>query len=172
MKKDCSANTKEEREQYEKNKMEAPYFRTFEKDGVSYPIPDLIGSTRLIAVDQDTVGANELTFGFSEFSPATSVHKSHTHPDCEEIMYILEGRGIGGVNGVSAILEPGDILFVPKGEEHWFSNPFDEPCKFLFLYSKASLKKAGYALKSESYREIGDKVEELQKSGMNQFDTK
>ena len=171
MNKDQIVITEEERKLYEKNKLESPYFRTFERDGVSYPIPDLIGSTRLIAVDQDTVGANELTFGFSEFSPTSSVHKSHAHPDCEEIMYILEGRGIGGVNGIDAILEPGDVLFVPKGEEHWFYNPFNEPCKFLFLYSKGSLKKAGYALKSGSYQEIGDKIEELQKKGQNQFDT-
>lgn len=171
MEKIYAAITQEEQEQYEKNKAASPYVRTFAKDGVSYPIPDLIGSTRIIAVDQDTTGAKELTFGLSEFSPAASVHKRHVHPDCEEIMYILEGRGIGGVNGVDAILEPGDILFVPKGAEHWFYNPFDEPCKFLFLYSKGSLKQAGYALKSGSYQEIGDKIEELQKSGRNQFDT-
>lgn len=169
MKKDYSTITEEERILYEKNKIESPYFRTFERDGVSYPIPDLIGSTRLIAVDQDTVGATELTFGFSEFSPASSIHKSHTHPDCEEIMYILEGNGIGGVNGIDAILGPGDVLFVPKGAEHWFCNPFNKPCKFLFLYSKGSLREAGYALKSGSYEEIGDKIEKLQKSGMNQF---
>lgn len=161
--------TEEERRLYEKNKLESPYFRTFERDGVSYPIPDLIGSTRLIAVDRDTVGARELTFGFSEFSPAAAVHKSHIHPDCEEIMYILEGRGIGGVDGVDAILGPGDVLFVPKGVEHWFCNPFSEPCKFLFLYSKGSLKEAGYALKSGSYEEIGGQVETLQKSGKNPF---
>lgn len=172
MKNDHFVLTEEEKERYQKSKKESSYLRTFEEDGVSYPIPDLIGSTRIIAVDQDTVGANELTFGFSEFSPKTSVHKSHTHPDCEEIMYILEGHGIGGVSGDTAILDPGDILFVPKGEEHWFYNPFDEPCKFLFIYSKGSLKKAGYALKSDSYKEIGDQIEALQKSGRNHFETK
>ncbi|MEG2216628.1 MAG: cupin domain-containing protein [Clostridia bacterium] len=155
---------------YENNKKKSPYFRTFEKDGVSYPIPGLVGSTRLIVVDQDTVGANEVTFGFSEFAPASSVHERHTHPDCEEIMYILEGRGVGGVNGIDAVLGKGDVLFVPKGSEHWFFNPFDEACKFLFLYTKGSLKDAGYALQSSSYQEIGEQVEALQNSGNNKFD--
>lgn len=155
---------------YEQNRKDTPYIRTFEEDAISYPIPDLIGSTRLIAVDKDTVGANEVTFGFSEFNPKSSVHKSHSHPDCEEIMYILEGCGITGVAGTEAILRKGDILFVPKGAEHYFYNPFEEPCKFLFLYTKGSLKDAGYALKSDSYREIGEEIEALQKSGNNKFD--
>lgn len=155
---------------YAKNREISPYIRTFAKDGVSYPIPDLIGSTRLIAVDKDTVGADEVTFGLSEFAPMSSVHKKHIHPDCEEIMYILKGRGIGGVNGMDTICQEGDILFVPKGAEHWFYNPFQEPCRFLFLYTKSSLKAAGYALESNGYNELGGIIEELQKSGNNPSD--
>lgn len=160
----------EEEAMYLKNREECPYVRTFEKDGVSYPIPDLIGSTRLIAVDEDTIGANEVTFGFSEFAPCSSVHKAHIHPNSEEIMYILEGRGVSGLNGVDFICEPGDILFVPKGAEHYFYNPFDKPCKFIFLYTKGSLKSAGYGVASQGYGEIGGDIENLQKAGVNKFD--
>lgn len=170
MRKENTNITAEEMAVFEQNRKDSPYIRTFEEDAVSYPIPDLIGSTRLIAVDKDTCGANEVTFGFSEFSPKSSVHKRHSHPDCEEIMYILEGCGVGGVDGTDAILRKGDILFVPRGAEHWFYNPFDVPCSFLFLYTKGSLKAAGYALKSASNRDLGEEIEQLQKSGNNKFD--
>lgn len=162
--------TPEEEALYWKNREGSPYVRTFEEDGVSYPIPDLIDSTRLIAVDEDTIGAQEVTFGFSEFAPGSSVHKPHVHPDSEEIMYILKGQGISGLNGVDFICKEGDVLFVPKGAEHYFYNPFKEPCSFLFLYTKSSLKKAGYAVASGGYGEIGGDVEARQKAGTNKFD--
>ena len=155
---------------YEENREKCPYIRTFEDDGVSYPIPDLIGSSRLIAVDEDTVGAKDITFGYSEFAPKSSIHKPHTHPECEEVMNILEGRGISGVNGVDFVCRKGDILFIPRGAEHYFYNPFEEPCGFIFIYTKGSLKKAGYAMASNGYNEIGGEVEALQKNGENTFD--
>lgn len=156
---------------YARNREESPYVRTFEKDGISYPIPDLIGSSRLIAIDEDTVGAKEITFGYSEFAPGSSIHKPHIHPDCEEVMYILKGRGISGVNGLDFICKEQDILFVPRGAEHYFYNPFDEPCGFVFLYTKGSLKRAGYKVASNGYNEIGGDVETLQKAGENTFDS-
>lgn len=162
--------TKEELKNYEYNRNISQYVLNFKDDGVSYPIPDLIGSTRLIAVDEDTVGAKEITFGFSEFAPLGAVHKPHTHPDCEEIMYILSGKGIGSLNGEKFIAKEEDILYVPKGAEHSFYNPFDIPCKFLFLYTKGSLKRAGYTLASRGGEDVGTQVEEAQKSGNNEFD--
>lgn len=162
----------EEEMLYWKNRKECPFVRTFEQDGISYPIPDLIDSTRLIAIDEDTIGAQEVTLGFSEFAPGSSVHRAHIHPNSEEIMYILEGRGVSGLNGLKFICQPGDILFVPKGAEHFFYNPFEEPCRFLFLYTKGSLKKAGYAVASQGYGEIGEEIENLQKAGKNCFDEK
>ena len=163
--------TPDEEALYARNRELTPYVRTFEEDGISYPIPDLIGSSRLIAIDEDTVGAKEITFGYSEFAPGSSVHKPHIHPDCEEVMYILKGRGISGLNGMDFICKEKDILFVPKGAEHYFYNPFDESCCFVFLYTKGSLKGAGYTVASNGYNEIGGDVEALQKSGVNRFDS-
>ena len=67
-------------------------------DGRNEPIKDLDGASRLILIDKDTVGAEDITFGFSRFEPKTSIHKKHAHPDAEEIMYILSGKGITGIN--------------------------------------------------------------------------
>ena len=170
MQKENGNFTAEEIAVLEQNRKDTPYISTFEEDAVSYPIPDLIGSTRLIAVDRDTIGANEVTFGLSEFRPRSAVHKAHSHPESEEIMYILEGCGVTGVEGKDAIMKKGDILFVPKGAKHYFYNPFEEPCKFLFLYTKGSLKDAGYALQSGSNKDLGEEIEQLQKSGNNKFD--
>ena len=115
-------------------------------DGRDEPIKDLDGASRTILIDEETVNAGEITFGHSRFEPRASVHKKHRHPNAEEIMYILSGRGVTGVNDQETVVTAGDTIWVPKGAVHWFSNPFDEPCEFVFLYTKNSLAKAAYEL--------------------------
>ncbi len=115
-------------------------------EGRSEPIKDLEGATREIFIDAQEVGAEDITFGFSSYAPHTSIHKKHSHPEAEEIMYILKGRGMCGVENQEFEVKPGDTVWVPRGANHWFSNPFSEPCDFVFLYTRASLAKAGYAL--------------------------
>jgi len=58
-------------------------------------------------------------------------------------MYLLAGRGMGGVNDDEMELKAGDTLWVPRGAVHWFYNPFEETCEFLFLYTRPTLKAAG-----------------------------
>lgn len=118
-------------------------------DGRNEPIKDLDGASRTILVDEQTANANEITFGHSRYEPKTSIHKKHTHRNAEEIIYILSGRGVAGVNDQETVVTSGDTIWVPKGAVHWFSNPFDEPCEFIFLYTKSSLKKAAYAMIDE-----------------------
>lgn len=113
------------------------------EDGRSEPIEGLEGASRIIMVDQEQVGAEDITFGFSKYAPKSSIHKKHTHPHAEEIMYMLKGRGIGGVNDTEVELAAGDTLWVPRGAVHWFYNPYSEPCEFLFLYTRPTLQAAG-----------------------------
>jgi len=115
-------------------------------DGRDEPIKDLDGASRTILIDEQTVGAEDITFGHSRFEPRTSAHKKHTHPNAEEIMYILAGRGVAGVDDQETVIGAGDTLWVPRGAVHWFSNPFDEACEFVFIYTRSSLAKAAYEL--------------------------
>jgi quercetin dioxygenase-like cupin family protein len=114
------------------------------RDGKSKPIKDLDGASRIILVDEETVGAEDITFGYSKFEAKTSIHKKHYHAEAEEIMYILSGRGMTGVGDTEQEIVAGDTLWVPRGEVHWFYNPCDEPCEFLFIYTRNSLEAAKY----------------------------
>lgn len=75
-----------------------------------------------------------------------SFHKKHTHENAEEIMYILSGRVMGGVVDQEFEVEKGDTVWVPRGAVHWAYNPFDDPCEFVFLYTRASFQSAGYEI--------------------------
>jgi quercetin dioxygenase-like cupin family protein len=116
------------------------------KDGIEEMIGDLEGASRTILIDEKTVGAEDITFGHSKFEPHTSVHKKHIHSEAEEIMYMLKGRGISGVNETETEISAGDTVWVPRAAVHWFYNPFDEPCEFIFIYTRKSLKDAGYEM--------------------------
>lgn len=113
-------------------------------DGRNEPIKDLDNAKRIVLVDEDTVGAEDITFAYCKFEANTSNHKKHIHKDAEEVIYILSGRGISGLNEEEVEMAQGDTMFVPRGAVHWFYNPFDEPVEMLFIYTRPSLKSAGY----------------------------
>jgi len=114
------------------------------EEGRNEPIKDLDNAKRVVLVDKDTVGAEDITFAYCRFEAETSSHKKHIHKYAEEIIYILSGKGISGVNETEIEMKKGDTMFVPRGEVHWFYNPFLEPVEMLFAYTKPSLKMAGY----------------------------
>lgn len=114
------------------------------KDGRNEPIKDLDNATRIVLIDKDTAGAEDITFAYCSFEAKTSVHKKHIHKNAEEVIYILSGRGISGIENTETEMRQGDTMFVPRGAVHWFYNPFDEPVEMIFIYTRPSLKSAGY----------------------------
>jgi len=123
------------------------------QDGRNEPIKELNNATRIILVDQKTAGAEDITFAYCSFAAKTSNHKKHVHEDAEEVIYILSGKGISGLRDKEVEMETGDTMFVPRGEVHWFYNPFNEPVEMIFVYSCPSLKTAGYNLVDSGRRE-------------------
>lgn len=116
------------------------------KDGRDEPIKDLDNATRIVLVDKDTVGAEDITFAYCKFEAKTSNHKKHIHQHAEEIIYILSGKGISGIKDTEVEMKKGDTMFVPRGEVHWFYNPFSEPVEMLFAYTRPTLSSAGYKI--------------------------
>lgn len=115
-------------------------------DGRNEPIKDLDNAKRIVLVDQKTVGAEDITFAYCKFEAKTATHKKHIHKDAEEVIYILSGKGISGVNDTEVEMGKGETMFVPRGAVHWFYNPFDEPVEMLFAYTRPSLQSAGYRI--------------------------
>lgn len=113
-------------------------------DGRNEPIKDLDNAQRIVLVDRDTVGAEDITFAYCRFEAKTSSHKKHIHEDAEEVIYIVSGKGISGVGEAEHEMSRGDTMFVPRGAVHWFYNPFAEPVEMIFVYTRPSLKAAGY----------------------------
>jgi mannose-6-phosphate isomerase-like protein (cupin superfamily) len=156
------AISREEEKKLAEARKNSPYVLTLYENGVDYPIPDLENASRKILIDRDTVSSTMCTWGYSKFDGKTSLHKKHSHRDCEEIMYIISGRGVGGVGEHETLQQAGDTIFVPRGETHWFYNPFDEPLEMMWLYTKPSLRDAGYNLNSKGGADVSGEVEDKQ----------
>lgn len=78
---------------------------------------------------RENTGATTFRLGMSEIEPGQS-SGIHCH-DCEEAMYVLEGKGIFVVDGKEYEVEPGDSLFVKPGEPH---GPHRNPGNVTFRY--------------------------------------
>lgn len=124
-------------------KTNTKYLITLEQ-GRNEPIKDLDNATRTVLIDKDTVAAEDITFAHCRFEAKTSVHKKHIHHHAEEVIYILSGRGMSGIGDTEMEMGKGETMFIPRGMVHWFYNPFDEPVEMIFIYTRPSLKSAGY----------------------------
>jgi len=74
------------------------------------------------------------------------VHHKHRLDNCEELYYVISGRGIVGAGDERAEVRAGHVGFVPKGVERFVRNTSTtEPFEIIGVYTGAgSLDEAGY----------------------------
>jgi quercetin dioxygenase-like cupin family protein len=65
----------------------------------------------------ESVGARFVRVKITEYGPGIE-HKRHRHPDQEEVIYVLEGRGISRTDAGDQPMEPGTFLFIPADTDH------------------------------------------------------
>jgi quercetin dioxygenase-like cupin family protein len=74
--------------------------------------------------------AGILSMGRITLEPGASIGE-HTHPDTEDLYLILEGQGVGLLNGERFPLGPGDLFVVKAGGSHGLLNDTKAPLTFL-----------------------------------------
>ncbi|MCL4360646.1 cupin domain-containing protein [Patescibacteria group bacterium] len=60
---------------------------------------------------------------------------SETHPDNDQMLYLIAGEGKVILNGEEAEYKTGDIVLVPAGTEHNFVNTGSTDLKIITTYS-------------------------------------
>lgn len=76
----------------------------------------------------------KLTLSIATF-PAGSAPPGHVHPEEEEMVYVLSGRGRLLAGTASYPLEPGTALRIPAGLEHGAVNDGDAPLELLCVFT-------------------------------------
>jgi quercetin dioxygenase-like cupin family protein len=95
-------------------------------------------------VNRAETGADKVVFVRSDF-PAGKMHELHSHPNCEEVLYVLRGSGLHLGDGEPVRLEQGDVAYIRRGERHGFHNDTAEVTSLIGVYGGVgSLEEAGY----------------------------
>jgi quercetin dioxygenase-like cupin family protein len=72
--------------------------------------------------------------------PAGEGHNFHTHPELEEIIYVLEGQVEQWVEQEKRLLGPGEVAHIPKEVVHATFNPTKSDAVILAILSPAAAK--------------------------------
>jgi mannose-6-phosphate isomerase-like protein (cupin superfamily) len=69
-------------------------------------------------------------------APGASVGE-HLHPETEELYLVLEGKGMGFLDGESFEVGPGDAWLCKAGHTHGLANPGPVPLAFFAVLTRA-----------------------------------
>ena len=95
--------------------------------------------------------------GITEYTaaPAFPGPPAHIHREMTDMFFVLEGKLQFVLGDERTDAPAGSFVLVPPGNVHTFSNPFDEPARFLSLVAPAGLeqyfKELAKALASEDF---------------------
>ncbi|MCU4972762.1 cupin domain-containing protein [Halobacteria archaeon AArc-m2/3/4] len=82
----------------------------------------------------DVNGSERFSAGIVQLEPGTG-HELHTHPDSDEVLYVVSGEGEQTVDGDTRDVSAGEMIFVPQGVEHGTQNTGWETLKLLAVYA-------------------------------------
>lgn len=88
---------------------------------------------------KDGLGDSEsLVFVRARVLPGTG-HAFHTHPEMDEIIYVIEGSMTQWLEHEKKELKPGDSIYIPRGVVHGCINHTNAECEFLAVLSPAKI---------------------------------
>ena len=97
-------------------------------------------------IDERSAGTDELVVGRTVLPPGAR-HERHRHPNCDEFLVVVNGRGEIYTDEGREPAVAGDVVFTPAGHWHGFDNTSDEEVLLLWGWRGAgSLEAAGYEL--------------------------
>jgi quercetin dioxygenase-like cupin family protein len=95
-------------------------------------------------ISGEETASEQIVFDIGVFPPGKA-HEVHRHPNCEEVTFVLEGRGLHLSDGEPVRQEQGEACFIGKGEWHGFENDTDKPTTIIGIYAGVnSAVAAGY----------------------------
>lgn len=90
-------------------------------------------------------GAELVGVGQTIYPARDGTHEHHLHPDAEEVVIVLSGRGWHRVGDRIYDIGPGDVVFVPRNTAHSACCTSDDDMVIIWVLGGASsLERAGY----------------------------
>jgi len=83
---------------------------------------DLPGRKLRWLVNENLLGAKHLSMCVIHVEPGQTVRPAHSHPNGEEVIYIVSGSGRVLVNGEISPVREGCAVLFPQGQVHMLQN--------------------------------------------------
>src|SRR5579862_1759344 len=111
-----------------------PEWRTYVTDAAELPVEKSPwGTLQWICNARLCPGAAQ-TVGLAQVDPGRT-NVLHYHPNCEEVLHVISGSGVQGVDGRYIELRAGMTIRIPPGAKHNLANPGLEPLRTLISFS-------------------------------------
>ena len=108
--------------------------RVFQETDVPF-VPVAWGQTKVLVGTQAGGDADKLYVAITEYLPGMG-HLMHAHPEDDEGMVIVSGKGYTLSNGVRQDLVPGTVVHIPAGCAHENVPLGDEPLRAVVIKAK------------------------------------
>lgn len=99
---------------------------------------NLPGRTLRWLVTQQNVQAQHCSMCVIEVAPGETVRPAHSHPNGEEVIYIIYGSGRVMIEGVVEPVQQGSSVLFPQGSVHMLQNSGDEMMKVVCFFAPPS----------------------------------
>lgn len=91
------------------------------------------GVLKWLSTPEET-GGERFSAGVVKLEPGKG-HERHTHPESDEILYVIRGEGEQEIADETRHISTGEMVFVPEGVEHGTKNTGWEPLLLLAVYA-------------------------------------
>ena len=99
---------------------------------------DLPGRRLRWLITKDNVDAVHCSMCMIQIAPGQTVKPAHSHPNGEEVIYIITGSGKVMVDGKVEAVTAGCAVLFPQGKVHMLSNTGDEEMKVVCFFAPPS----------------------------------
>ena len=99
---------------------------------------DLPGRMLRWVVTGENTGAKQCSMAVIEVQPGQKVRPAHSHPNGEEVIYLLSGHGRVWIDGEVGPVKTGTAVLFPQGKPHMLHNTSDEVMKVACFFSPAT----------------------------------
>ncbi len=105
------------------------------------PVGKIPGREIRDLVNGKIVGARGISLRITDVLPGEVCNPGHIHTECEEVIFILSGKGEIKIGQEVFPMKPGDAIYLPTGVEHLIRNTGKEMMRMACSFSSADISK-------------------------------
>jgi uncharacterized cupin superfamily protein len=99
------------------------------------PVGKIPGRETRDLINAKTVGTRDLSLRITDVLPGETCTPAHIHTACEEVIFILSGKGEIKIGNELFPMKPGDAIYLPTGVAHIMRNTGKEIMRMACSFS-------------------------------------